>query len=476
MTIAFDSITPRRVPGSRAEFSARRAISGLPPALNKLLVVGYRRAAGTVAALQRRRMVTADQAAEYFGRGSQLHGMVASALLANSSIEIWAMSIDENAGGTAAVWTITLTGPSSAAGELSYMIGGVKVPVVVASGDSATAMATATAAAINASLDLPVTATSAAGVVTVTFRHKGTAGNELDLRQNHFENQALPGGVTSVIASSVVGATNPDLSAVWAALGTEWYPYIALGLNDAANLTTADTELDSRWGAARQIPGRAFIGVTGTLSTCVSFGQTRNGIHTTGIGVKKMPSPPWKLAAAVAAVAGNALAIDPARQQTGLKLTGIVAPIATDRFIDAEREQLLNAGISTVTFTSSGDVEIERLISFRQVNSFSAPDRNWLDITRTSTLGYLSYSWREMMARKFPRSKNTAGTRDSGRFETIALARDWEEAELIENIDTFIAGFVIEQDATDPTQCNLLLTPDLVDPLFNWAARFEFIG
>jgi phage tail sheath gpL-like len=59
--------------------------------------------------------------------------------------------------------------------------------------------------------------------------------------------------------------------------------------------------------------------------------------------------------------------------------------------------------------------------------------------------------------------------------ETIALARNWEGAGLMESADGFIAGLVVERDDTNVNQLNLLLTPDVVNPLLQFAARFEFI-
>jgi len=473
--ITFDGIGTALVPGSRVEFSNARAISGLPAAPQKILLTGMRLAGGSVAQLVPVRIISADQAAVAFGRGSMLHGMCAASLFANPTTETWAIAQDANAAGTAAVWTITLTGPASAAGTLAYLIAGQKVQAGVASGDSATAMAAALTAAINAAPDLPLTATSAAGVVTLTARHKGTYGNDFDIRANHYEGEALPAGVTSTVAVSVAGTTNPDLTAVWAAIGDEQYRYIALGCNDATNLTAADTELNARWSPAKQREGRAFAVLSGNFSTCAAFGATRNGIHTTVIGAYKVPTPTWKMAAAFAAIAAFHLAIDPARPLTDLVVPGVIAPQIPHRFTRTEREQLLATGISTFRVNSSGEVAIERLISSYLVNSFNFPDPSYRDITTTATLGYLRFSWRSVMAAKFPRVKLTEDVIASIKAETIALARDWFDAGLIEDVEGFIAGLVIERDGSNVNQLNLLLTPNVVNPLLQLAARIEFI-
>jgi phage tail sheath gpL-like len=474
-SFSFDAMPATRVPGSRLEISNVRALQGLPAAEQKILLVGQRLASGTVAALTPCRITQADQGATLFGRGSILAGMVAAALAANSVTELWAIGISDNGAGTAAQHTITLTGPASASGTLPYLIDGVRVQVAVASGDSATTMATALAAAINAAADLPLTAASAAGVVTLTSRHKGTVGNDVQILQAHYSDEAIPAGVTSAIASTVAGATNPDLTTVFAAIGDEQYQTIALGLNDATNLSAADTELTSRWGPARQIEGRAYVGMAGSFATLSSFGDTRNGIHTTIVGGYKVPTSSWRIAAAFAGVAALHLQADPARPLTDLAVPGVIAPRIEHRFTRAERDQLLQAGISTFRVLPSGEVAIERLITCYQVNTQGFPDVSYLDVQTPATLAYFRYSWRARMAQKFPRAKLTADTIAAVRAETIAIAREWGEAGLMEDVDGFIADLVVERDATNRTQLNLLMTPDVVNGLLQLAARIEFI-
>ncbi|PTS73795.1 phage tail protein [Sphingomonas sp. HMWF008] len=475
-TFAFDSIlNTNRVPGSQVEFSNVRALSGLPAAAWKILLVGQRTSTGTVAALLPRRITQVDQGAAFFGRGSMLAAMVAAALAANGSTELWAIAADDNAGGTAATYTMTVAGQATGAGSLVPMIAGVRIPVAVANSDTATTIATALAAAINANPDLPVTASSQAGVVTLTCRHKGTCGNDIDVRLNHYDGEAVPAGITCTIAAATAGATNPDLTPVFAAIGDEQYQAIALGINDAANLTVADTELTSRWGPVRQIAGRAFAGLSGSFSTCASFGSARNGIHTTVIGGFKVPTPPWKIAAGFAAIAAFNLQVDPARPLTDLVVPGVIAPQIPHRFTKPERELLLKSGISTFRVLPGGDVAIERLISCYQLNSYGFADPSWLDISTTATLDYYRYSWRSRMSQKFPRAKLTDDTISAVRAETIALARDWQDAGLMESADGFIAGLVIERDTTNRTQLNLLMTPDVVNGLLQLAARIEFI-
>lgn len=470
----FDAISSsQRVPGSQVEISNVRALKGLPGVPQRVLLIGQCIGAPAVAAPLR--MTRADQGAALAGRGSVLAAMVAAAIRASEQVEIWAMPVADNAAGTAATGTITYTTTGTGSGTIALMIAGTRIPVGVASGATVSAIATATAAAINAMPDLPVTATAALGVVTLTARHKGTCGNDIDVRVNYYAGETTPGGLTVTRTDMTGGATNPDLTSLIASLGDEWYQTIAIGLNDAANMSIVDADLNDRYGPSRQIEGRAYFGMTGTFSTLSSFGATRNGVHSTIVGANKWPTPTWAVAAAFATVASYNLQIDPARPLTDLVVPGVLPPINQWRFTRQERELLLRDGISTYRVLPSGEVAIERLISCYQLNSSGFDDPSYLDVQTTATLGYYRYSYRARMAQKFPRAKLTDETIAAVKAETIAIAREWEEAGLMEDVPGFLAGLIIERDGSNVNQLNTLMTPDTVNGLLQIATRIEFI-
>lgn len=475
-SFAFDQISnTQRVPGSQVEISNVRALQGLPPAPYKLLLIGlcyntFNSTAGIPV-----RITRPEDGAVLGGRGSMIHAMCEAALAANRDVELWALPVAENPAGAAATGTITIGGPATGAGTIALMIGGQRLQIAVASGASANTIAAAVNSAINAGGDQYVLSTVAANVVTLTARQPGAYGNDIDVRVNYFDGEKLPAGVTATIVGMAGGATNPDLTSIIAGLGDEQYQAIAVGLADAANISAIDTDLADRWGPVRQIEGRAFFGASGSFATLSSFGATRNGIHSTIVGGNKLPDTPWKVAAAFAAVAAWNLQIDPARPLTDLVVAGIRAPRVEHRFTRTERNLLLRDGISTFRVTPAGEVAIERLISCYQVNAAGFDDPSYLDVQTTATLGYMRSSWRARMAQKFPREKMTADTIAAVRAETIALAREWEEAGLMEDVDGFLAGLVIERDSGNSTQLNILMTPNTVNGLLQLAARIEFI-
>lgn len=475
-SFAFDAIpSNQRLPSARAEISNANALQGLPPAERKLLIIGQRLAPGTAGANVLRRVLQADQAVSLFGTGSQVARMCAAALAVNPLVELWAIGVDHAVAATAASGTITLAGTATAAGTLAYMIAGTRITVGVAIGATAATLAASLASAINAVTSLPVLASAVDGVVTVTSRNRGTWVNMIHMRQNHYDGEVIPAGLTSAIVGLSGGATDSSIATAIAALGDEQFQHVAIGLNDANSLSVLGAELESRWGPMRQIEGRAWAGIAGSFATLASFGATRNDPHVTLVGGYNIPTPPDAMAAACAAIAADALGDDPARPLNGLVVPGVVAPRIEHRFTATERELLLRDGISTFTVTPSGEVAMERMISTYQVNAYGLEDPSYLDVTTMATLAYYRFSWRARMLQKFPRAKLTDDIIAAVRAETIAIAREWEEAGLMEDVDGFIAGLIVERDATNRTQLNLKLTPDVVNGLLQFAARIEFI-
>lgn len=484
--ISFSAIpTDLRVPGAYVEIDASRSLNGLPPAATKILVIGQRLAAGTVPALTPARIVKAAEAVQFFGRGSQLAAMCASLKGANDRTECWAVALDDLPAGTAATKTITVTGPAIAAGTLALMVAGHKVPVGVALNAAAGAVATAIAVAVNANPDLPVTATAVAAVVTLTARHKGTIGSDVDVRVNHYQGELTPPGIGIVVADGTAGAGDPDLGPAFAAVSDEAFGTIILPFVGAAALDLVDGELEARAGPMRMIEGMAFGAARGPLGALSALGAARNGKYVSIIGGKGVPTPSYCLAAVYGAQVAFHGGIDPARPFQTLTLPGVIAPRMSDRFSQTERELLLRDGISTFTTDGGGQLLIERAITTYQVNAQNLEDIAFLDVNTPLTLFAIRRAVRARIAARFPRMKLAGDTarvapgqavvrpRDI-RAELIALFRDLEDAGLVENLEQFKADLVVQRNAADPSRVDALIPPNIVNQLRVFAGRVEF--
>jgi len=281
MTIQFANLpTTLRVPFVGVEFDPSRARQGPAVKAYRALIIGHRTSAGTVLEKVVRRITGSDQAATWFGKGSQLHHMAEAWFRQNQLDETYAMAFDEEAG-TAAIWRMRFTGPSTAAGTLYTWIGGRRVKTAIASGQTAVQVAAAVVASVQADTTLPVVA--AVGSTTTdaefTYRHKGTSGNYLDVRVNFGADEDLPAGVTVVISNPTAGATDPDLAEIWPVVGEVQYDVFAIGFHDSSGRTALDTELEDRWGPLRQNDGTAFLGARGTHAALTTLGQGLNSKH-----------------------------------------------------------------------------------------------------------------------------------------------------------------------------------------------------
>jgi phage tail sheath gpL-like len=486
MTISFNQIPVTiRVPGVYVEINNSNAVNGVTGLPTKILVIGQRRASGTVQALAPQLITSPDQAAQYFGVDSQLSHMLAALIKGNSFTETWAIALDDNAAGVVATGTLTFTGVPTAAGTLNLYIGGRLVQVAVSVGQTVASIATAVVAAITARTDLAVSANAAAGVVTLTAKHKGECGNFIDLRHSYNRGEALPAGLALAIVAMSGGTGNPLVQAVLDLIGDNWYTDIVTPYTDAINLSAVETKLDTNFGPLKMIDGHAWTAAAGSLATLTTLGLTRNSPHVTCMGVNGSPTPPWEWAACLAGVAAYNLDIDPARPLQTLVLPGLLPPPVANRFTIQERNILLNDHIATYGVDNGGNVLIERAITMYGTNAFGAADVSYLDVETMRTLALLRYDLRTYIARKYPRHKladdGTNFSRGQAvvtpkvlRGEVIARFKQWESQGWAENVDQFKSDIIVERDANDRNRVNALIPPDIVNQLRVFAGQIDF--
>lgn len=486
MNIGFNQIPANnRLPFVFVEFNNTNAIQGTGLKAYKALMLGQKLSTGSAVADAPVRLTSTAQAKSLFGDGSMLHHMAEKWFLNNKTTELWVIPQADNASGTKATGTLTFTGPASGAGAINLYIAGRKLSVAVANGDSVTAIAAAVAAAINALPYLGVTAAAALGVVTLSYAHKGLVGNEVDVRANYYDGEALPSGVGLTIVAFSGGTLNPSLTAAISAMGEVQYDVIACAYNEAASLADLETELTSRFGPTRQIDGVLVIAKNADFATITAFGASRNSPHVSLQHCYKHPSHSAQFAASVASVMAFYGNIDPARPFQTLAIAGELAPVEADRFTNEERNLMLYDAVSTNSVDSGGVLRLERMITMYQQNGLGADDVSYLDVTSMLTLSFLRYDFRNYFLLKYPRHKlANDGTRYGagqpvmtpalGKAEAIAKFRDWEELGLVENFEDFKANLIVERNLGDVNRLDFLLPPNLINQLITTAAQIDF--
>lgn len=487
MTIAFNQIPVNfRVPGQYVEFDNSQANGSDGTVPQKILLIGQMLAAGTGTPNVATLVSSADEVALLAGRGSMLHLMAKKLFLANGFTPTYILAQADAGGSTKSTRTVTFSGTATAGGELALYIGDARYAVPVATATTAAQLATLVAAAITADAERYVDAAVDGGVparVNLTARHGGIDAGRIECTHSRYDGERLPTGISAVIAALVEGAGNPTLTAAIAGLGENWYPTIVMPYTDAASLTALEAELADRFGPVRQIEGYAHVGRSADQATLQALAAGRNSPHESIIDCLDLLTPAWAVAASVAAV--DAGEPDPARPRQTLTLPGVVAKIETGRRTKQVRNQLLNAGVSTVLVDAGGLVHIERLTTTYRLNSYGLPDDSYFDTESLHLLSNLRFTLRSRFAAKYPRHKlgkdGSEGpnvmTPGTARAELISLYRDWMSRGWVEGgtaFEQFKSDLRVEIDADDPNRLNAIVPPDLINQLRVVAAQIQF--
>ncbi len=490
MSVPFTALPANiRVPGAYTEIDSSKAVRGPQVKPWKVLLVGMRLSTGTVSQNVKKPLRNADQARAFFGSGSQLHGMAMAYFAQHLRVDdVDAVAIDESGGGTQATLTLTVTVTSAKTGTIYLYIGGRRILIPVANGDSQNSIASAIRTAVNATDGVPATASGSTNSVILTANNKGTEGNAIDVRVGYYADENLPVGVSISNVPGVLsgGTGNPTIDAnLIAAIGEVQYDMICIGLSDTTNLGVLDTEMQNRFEPLHDIQGSYIFGKRDTQVNLVTFTNALNSKFGICLGAKGMLNPPWEWAAAAGARAAYELQNDPARPLQTVEIDYLIPPAQSDRFILAERQLLYLDGCSATKVNADGKVTFDRLITLYQVSAAGAPDTAFMDVTTFATLGYIRWDLRRRILTQFPRHKLAMdGTRFGAgqpiltpavvKGELVTTFRDWEEIGLVEDIEQFKRDLVVEQNVSDPTRLDVILPPNLVNGAVVFANLLQF--
>src|SRR5262245_1893413 len=141
-----------------------------------------------------------NEARAKFGAGSIAALMAQQHFDCCPELPLYVAPVADSATATAAVNTITITGPATDNGTLSVAILDVDYAVGVITGATADSIATALAAQMQKNADLPFVVSVATNVVTLTAKNKGTDGNWFTPIWNPNFGDSFPVGVAVATA------------------------------------------------------------------------------------------------------------------------------------------------------------------------------------------------------------------------------------------------------------------------------------
>lgn len=471
-----------RVPLVIIDIDNSQALDSAPAQSRKIIAIGQQSVTGTATALTSNRITSDGTADQLYGKGSMLAGMLKTLRKANSYTEVWAMGLADIAAGAAAKSELTITGPATVAGTLALLVNGVSVQVGVSADDTADTIATAIIIAVNKLPDTQVTAALKADsttIVTLTTNWKGVTGNAMDVRLNYYTGEQTPAGVAVAMTAFTGGTGTPDIAAVVAALGDDWYTDIVFPYNDTQSLNAIRDELLERWGPLQMIEAQLWTAFRGTHAESGTFGETRNDWLISCLGTNIAPQPHWLWAASYGGIAAYYLANDPARPLQTLVLPGILPPAKDVRWDMPERNLLLHDGIATHNVDAGGNVCIEREITMYRVNQYGDADTSYLNVQSPATLGRIRYVIKNRFSNRYPRHKlagdDVLDLLDPGqpvmtpkiaRAELLDIAlTELIPVGLVEDFDDYKDTLEVYLDGADKDRLNFICHPNLVNQL-----------
>nr|UWG18132.1 MAG: Protein of unknown function (DUF3383) [Bacteriophage sp.] len=480
-----------RVPLVIIDIDNSQALDSAPAQSRKIIAIGQQSVTGTATALTSNRITSDGTADQLYGKGSMLAGMLKTLRKANSYTEVWAMGLSDIAAGAAAKSELTVTGPATTAGTLALLVNGVSVQVGVGADDTADTIATAIITAVNKLPDTQVIAALKAASttsVTLTTNWKGVTGNAMDVRLNYYTGEQTPAGVAVAMTAFTGGTGTPDIAAVVAALGDDWYTDIVFPYNDTQSLNAIRDELLERWGPLQMIEAQLWTAFRGTHAESGTFGETRNDWLISCLGANIAPQPHWLWAASYGGIAAYYLANDPARPLQTLVLPGILPPAKDVRWDMPERNLLLHDGIATHNVDAGGNVCIEREITMYRVNQYGDADTSYLNVQSPATLGRIRYVIKNRFSNRYPRHKlagdDVLDLLDPGqpvmapkiaRAELLDIAlTELIPAGLVEDFDDYKDTLDVYLDGADKDRLNFICHPNLVNQLRVLAGLIQF--
>lgn len=476
MGIVFDSISSTQLQMLAGVELDRSGVSPSSASQTSVLF-GQMRSTGTASATTAVQVSSYERAQGLFGIGSQLSLMVKAYLANDPQGELWCIPMIDKSSGTAASGTIQATAAATASGTIYLWVAGRLLTVGVASGDTVNTIAASINSAINAATELPVTSTVSTDTVTVTCRHKGTIGNEIDMRVNYGTGQVLPAGVALTITQLSSGATDPDTqTTALAALSGVPYRYIVWPYSDDTSLDLVEAEMLDRWDPNEGSLGGAFTGIDDTVANLTTWAGSRNSPHVVGVGLYASPTPIWQTAAAVAGAAARSLKAHPAVPLAGKVVKGVLAPAQASRFTATERNTLGLAGVAGLRFDPSGACQMDSMVTCYLTDSAGAADTRFQYCNALYQTAYLiddiQATVRATCANKIlvdDASVVAPGTPaiDTSMIRARLIGRYAEHvrAAVVEDVDGFADQIVVQRTVGNANRVDVLYPPDLANQL-----------
>ncbi len=448
------------------------------------------------------KVLSSDDVGDKFGFGSHIHRQAlrfpAGVFLQGGGV--YAFPVPEAGGGTAADETITITGAATSNGTLYFGIGGDLVQVAVTSGDALGDVATAITAAITAERDIAVTAVAALGVVTVTAKFKGTAGNQILIKVNPsgaVQENLNPAGITVAIENvggyMDAGATDPSVEDIFLTsggldnLGDRWYTAFTMPFTDATNIAfhVASGELRKDPSVNRMLGSYGGY-VVENYAAALALPAATNSEWIGQIWESRHEAPAFELSAELVGIILDEQNQAPNRPYKTLSLDGPADTDTANRRYD-ENDALFRAGMSYCNIDSSGTLRLGDIALTRRTNDAGGATEEWYDAVSISARQAKAYSIEQLfLSDKYQRAvvvdndAVTAVTYAIAPKDVVAditkLIEDlWGPNAWTKNVEAVIKSISAEINAANNGRIDAELTDDEAKALRIIALRYAYL-
>lgn len=334
-------------------------------------------------------VVSATQADNYFGPGSELARMCQAALRVPGVNILAAPVADPGSSPAQATLTITIAGTWTASGTLNYRVGGLPIQVTVGATDNITTVASNLSKQLNADPRYPWTASPSSGVVTLTVRQVGARGNQYLVFQDLSQ---APAGLTSTLAGGTAltggitpfsGGTGTDSNTtLLAILANQAFDRIVTAEIDATNLGAIATQLNTQSGPTINFLQHAIYCTSGTLSAANTIATGLNAYRMQGLWYLNSETYPAEIAAYFGALRCATEQNDPDAAYDDAVLP-YVQPQSQpgDRPQNATLQSAINNGVTPIYTPNGTQALVCRSVTTHTLNG-STPDYRTLDTSQ----------------------------------------------------------------------------------------------
>ncbi|GAB6139921.1 phage tail sheath subtilisin-like domain-containing protein [Methylosoma difficile] len=490
--INFDTIPASlRVPGAYIEIDGSMAsldTVGQP----SMLLVGLKRNTGEAVANEIVLVASLTDAVKKAGEGSMLAAMAKRYYAITPLMQVFILPLAAPVTGNAATAMMTITSMPDETEVFSFYLAGelIEVSILVADGQSISNARTRIVAAINAvGICVVASAGEGNGEIVLECIHNGSFGNDIGLSV-----VSVPSGMELDIEGFSGGTLVPDLIGA-NGLGAIFdndesgylysvSRYIALGLNDAATLSSFHIESQRRYAPPIQSGFRIFTAFSGDYEGAIAYGADKNFEHVTCICMNNGITSIWDAAAIVAASAAPELFNNPVKSLEGVALKGLKSGT---KWTFEQQNALLFSGLSLVQKSRDGTSSIKRLISMYLHRPDDSLDDAYLDINTTEVMERIRYEQRLGAIMRFTGKAAAKSdenyrpglpivTLDTLRAYLLTLYKDtlMREYGWVQEYEHYKNTLVIEQDPTNASRFNYIDQPVILSPFYILAGKAQF--